>query len=241
MFTGVPTVYGINPHETSTTPLHDIGTMGLTNDGRAYRYVEASGGADLDPGGLCIAADIIANHDDIECNTFAIGDTVITVTLLGTAVVAGEYVGGYLSVIDEAGQGIMYKIQAHDASAAGGEDITVTLKEPIRVAAAAATTVTLVKNKYKDIVVSDGTQTDLPVGVPNVTITLDEFGWVQTKGMCSILVGAAVPTVGNEITIGDTAAGSVDVRATLDVVVGTCPAGIASDAGEYGVFDLRLD
>ncbi|KKN59581.1 hypothetical protein LCGC14_0540440 [marine sediment metagenome] len=239
--TGVPVAYGIKPHEDSTTQLHPLGTLGFTNDGRIYRYAQAASTA-LDPGKLTVAADIETNHEDRDVNTFAIGDTVITVSLGGTAVTANEYDEGFLNITDATGQGIAYSIKAHQVSSAGSEDITVTLNDPIVIAAEAATTATLVRNKYRDIVVSDTTQTDLPTGVPNVTIASDAFGWVQTGGLCSILVDSNDTEVGTPVTIGAGTNGGVEgLDAIAEPAVGVQPAGVGADVGEYGVFELTLD
>ena len=240
MLSGQISVFGIKPHESGSTQLHNLGTIGTAPDGRIYRYANA-GAVALGPGLLTIAVDITTNHEDLAVNTFSVGDKTITATLGATAITANEYDGGYVNVTDATGQGIMYQIESAPATDASGS-VIITLKDPIVVAAEAATTVTLVRNKYKDIIVSDGTLADLPVGVPNVTIAANEFGWVQTKGMCSILVDGNDTTAGTPITIGDTASGAVETRnAATEVHVGTQPAGTGADTGEYGVFHLELD
>ena len=237
--TGVPVIYGIKPHEISSDQKHQLGSYGVTADGRGYRYAQA-GAAACAPGLLQMAVDITAHHEDVAVNTFVAGDKNITVTLGATAITAGEYEEGFVNITDETGQGILYKI-AHCPAADASADVVITLAEPIVVGAAAATTVTLIRNKYRDILPTDGTVTDLPVGVPNVSITADYYGWVQTKGYCSILVGAGDTTPGADITIDDTTAGGVETRATVERKVGTQPAGNGADIGEYGIFELTLD
>lgn len=239
--TGVPVVYGIKPHEDTTTQLHPLGTLGFTNDGRAYRYSQAAGTA-LSPGQICIAADITSAHEDIAVNTFAIGDTSMTVTLGGTAVTANEYDEGFVNVTDANGQGIAYSIKAHQTSSAGSEDIVITLNDLIVIAAEASTTVTLVRNKYRDILVSSGSQTDLPTGVPNVTIAIDAFGWLQTGGLCSVLVGSNNTEVGTPVTFDASTSGGLEGRdAVAEPEIAVQPAGAGADVGEYGVFELTLD
>lgn len=239
MLTGVPVIYGIKPHETSSTQLHPLGTYGVTADGRGYRYAQA-GAAACNPGLLQMATDITTNHEDLAVNTFLAGDWTMSVTLGATAITGNEYAEGFVNVTDETGQGILYAIANCPATASSGT-VTVRLKEPVVVGAAAATTVTLVRNKYRDILPTDGTENDLPVGVPNVTIAANYYGWVQTKGYCSILVGAGDTTAGSDITIDTTTAGGVETRATVERTVGVQPAGAGADAGEYGVFELTLD
>lgn len=239
MFTGAPVIYGINPFEDSTEQKHPLGSVGVTNDGRTYRYAQAAGTA-VEQGTLCIAADITTNHEDIAVNTATVGDKQITATLGATAITAGEYDEGFVNVTDDTGQGTMYRIKNCPATALS-TDVIITLEDPIRTTFIAGTTVTLVRNKFRDILVSDGTITDLPVGVPNAQIAIDAYGWVQTGGYCSILVDSTDTTPGAEITVGDTTAGGVETRATTEICVGIQPAGAGADVGEYGVFDLTLD
>lgn len=237
---GAIQIFGSTTREVGSSQLHAIGQLGITADGRRYRYTE-NGAVALVAGQLCIATDVTANHEDLAVNTAAVGDKTVTVTLGATAVVANDYAGGYLNVIDETGQGVNYLIDqcpAADASAS----IVIGLHEPIVTAFADATTVTLYRNPYKEVIVSDGTQADMPVGVPNFAIPANEFGWLQTGGICSILVDTNDTTAGQPITIGDTESGAVETRnAATEVIVGRQPAGAGADAGEYGVFDLTLD
>lgn len=240
--TGVPVVYGIKPHEDSVTQLHPLGTLGFTNDGRTYRYANNAGSSALDPGKICVAADITTNHEDRAVNTFAIGDISLTIGIGGTAITSNEYDEGFVVITDDDGQGIAYSIKSHETSSVGSVDIIVTLNDPIVIAAIDNTTVTLVRNKYRDIVVSNGTQTDLPVGVPNVTIAIDSFGWVQTGGLCSVLVGSNDTEVGTPVTLDASTNGGLEgLDAVAEPQVAIQLAGVGADVGEYGTFELTLD
>lgn len=237
---GLPLIYGIHPHEVSTDQKHQLGSKGISADGRVYRYAQ-NGDTEIGPGLLCVAPDITALHEDLAVNTFAVGDTSITVTVGATAIVAGEYEEGFVNITDDTGQGIMYAI-ANCPATAGTADIVVRLSEPIRVGAIAGTTVTLMRNKYRDLRVSDVNQTDMPVGVMNVTLPIDYYGWLQVKGPCSILVDSNDTTAGSYITNGDTEAGAVETRnATAEPIVGIQPIGNNADPGEYGSYELMLD
>lgn len=238
--TGAPVIYGIIPHKDSTEQKHPVGTMGITNDGRTYRYAQAAGTA-LEPGQLCIAPDIEAQHEDRDVNTFAVGDKSITVSIGSTAITGNEYQEGFVNITDATGQGIMYKIKSCPATAINS-DVIIELEEPIVVVAEANTTVTLYRNKHRDVVVSDGTQADLPVGVPNVEIAANAFGWLQIGGPCSILVDSNDTTAGTPITVGDGTSGAVETHnAATEVYVGIQPAGTGADTGEYGIFELALN
>lgn len=238
--TGAPVIYGIVPHETSSVAQHQLGVKGVTSDGRTYRYAQC-GDTDIGPGLVVVAPDITGNHEDRDVNTFAVGDTNITVSIGATAIVGNEYEEGFVFIIDETGQGIAYKI-ANCPPTAINSDVVIRLAEPIRVAAVAATTVTLYRNKYRDVVVSDGDQIDMPVGVPNVALAADYYGWIQTRGPCSILVDGNDTTASQGITIGDTTPGAVETwDAIAEPYIGIQPIGNNSDTTEYGVYELRLD
>ena len=225
----------------SEDPRANLGEKVVTPDGREYRYAK-NGGTALNPGQLIIAADAVSNHDNLAVNTAEVGDTTLTVTLGATAVTANQYVGGYAVVNDDTGEGIAYKIIAHPTSD-GSEAIAITLEDPIKVAFADATTVTLIANKYSGLIISDGTQTDTPVGVPNVAVTADYYFWVQTKGLCPVLVdGSTQPTPGQPVTIGNATSGAVEVKnAVGEPTVGQALKGQTYTAGEYEPVYLSLE
>lgn len=236
---GLPHVYGIHPHETSEDQKHDLGTKGISADGRVYRYAQ-NGDVAIGPGLLCVAPDITALHEDIVVSTVAIGGTTIVVAA-GAAVVAGEYEEGFLNLTDGTAQGIMYAIANCPAIAAAG-NVTIRLAEPIRVATITGdTTGTLYRNKYRFLRVSDVDQIDMPVGVMNVTLPIDYYGWLQVKGPCSILTDSTDTTPGEYITNGDTEAGAVETWTVADPIVGIQPIGNNADIGEYGSYELMLD
>ena len=238
---GSPVVYGIDTKSTEANPSHQLGTIGISADGRIFRYAQAAGST-IAVGKLCIAQDITSGHEDLAVNTASVGDTTLDITLGGTAVAASEYEEGYVVVTDAAGEGEVYKMKAAPAQSSSSGVFTPTLEEGIRVAFADATTVTLVRNKYRDIIISDGTQNDMPVGVTPTSLTANEFGWVQTGGFAAILVDTSDTVAGQPITIGDNDNGAVTTHnAATEVYVGSQPAGANADAGEHGTYWLTLD
>lgn len=238
---GNASVYGIKPHETGTTPLHQLGTKGISADGRVFRYTQAAS-TQVAAGKLTIAQDVTGDHEDLAVNTAAVGDTTLSVTLGSTAISGNEYDEGLVNVTDGTGEGFMYPIESAPATDASGTCV-VQLAYPIHTAFAAATTVTLVRNKYRDIIISDGTQADLPVGVTTSVLGSDEYGWVQTGGYCSVVNdGSTTIVAGQPVTIGDATSGGVEVHnAATEVTVGFCPAGAVGATGEHVVVWLTLD
>jgi hypothetical protein len=238
MFAGTRQLSEQDIRSISSTKQVELGAVGVTSDGRVFRYAKA-GAVALDPGKLCVNADLVANHTNIVvAANVAVGDTKVTVTLGATAATADQYAEGYLTVNDAAGEGIQYKIASNGAAASAGV-ITVFLEEPIQVALTTSSEVTLKPNTYAGIVISATDQADQPVGVPNVTITAAYFGWVQTRGECAVLADEAV-TKGQTLTIGTGVAGAVEAAD----LIGEPTVGIASEAlvdTEYRAAFLTLD
>jgi len=240
MLNGIPVIYGIDPQSTEAVSQHQIGSLGVDATGRLYRYTQ-NASTELAVGILTVAADIETQHEDLAVNTAAAGDTSLDVTLGSTAITGNEYQNGYVMVIDAAGQGAVYTIKSAPAAALSTV-VTIQLVEPIVIAFEAATTVTLVRNKFRDVVISDGTQADLPVGVTPVLVPADEFFWAQTGGYSCILVDTNDTVAGQPITIGASVNGAVETHnAATEVVVGMQPTGANSDAAESGVYILTLD
>lgn len=240
MLSGVPTAFGINPLDTSSIPKAPLGTIGFSTDGRRFRYAKA-GTTGLTQGQLQIMADTDSAHDDLAVNTFSIGDMTLTVTLGASAVSDNEYDDGYAVINDGTGEGTLYRIDSVPASA-GSEAVTVVLKDAVVKAAAAATTVTLIRNPYYGILVSDGTQTDTALGVPITDVTASYYCWICVEGICPVLADTgAQPSGGSPITIGDTSTGGVEARdGAGEPYIGMGLAGHTYTSGEHEPVFLQL-
>lgn len=237
--TGAVQIFASDIYKIGTDKLHALGTMGLTGDGRVYRYVRA-GATALDPGKLTVAATQAANHENIAvAAAAAVGDTSVTVTLGATAATANQYADGYLVINDAAGEGIAYPITGHPA-ADSAASLTVQIAKPgIQVALTTSSEASLVLSPWADIVISATDQADMPVGVPNVTITAAYYGWVQTRGPVALLADETLGA-GDDITTGTGVAGAVEV---VDAVAEP-RVGYALQAGvdtEYRACYLQID
>jgi len=224
-------------HDTDSSAQLPVGTLGETTDGRKYRYASA-GGADLDPGKLTVAATQLANHENMTPAVTAIGATKVTVTLGATAATANFYANGYLVVNDVTGEGIAYRVTGHPA-ADSAATLVVTIAEPITVALDATSQVSLVANPYKTVVISATDQADMPVGVPNVTISSGEYGWIQTGGVASVWADEAI-TAGLAVTTGTGTAGQVEAKDGA----GEPQVGVALQTAvdtEYRAINLTID
>src|SRR4051812_40365961 len=109
MFTQRLSLTNQDARQVSATQLHKLGAVAETADGRVFRYA-AAGAVNLAAGKLNNPVAAVANHTNIAVATAAaVGDRSVNVTLGATATTSGQYDGGYLVVIDVAGQGSAYR------------------------------------------------------------------------------------------------------------------------------------
>jgi hypothetical protein len=204
---------------TYTSQRYDLGTQLIFQDGRKYRFAEKSGAAAV-AGFVQQAAANVANHIGQTMNTVnAVNAREFEFLVGATAVTANDYDEGYLSIDDGTGEGYIYRIATHDASA-GSENITLNLEagESVQVATAAAGTIaSILKNPYKDVVVYPTTATQVHVGVAVKPIAANGFGWLQTRGPASIMTNGTV-ILGDAVYVAATTAGTVSATTTTFAV-----------------------
>lgn len=236
MLTGFAQLNSQDARAISSTKQANIGTVGVTRDGRVYRYTRA-GGTTLDPGKLTVAATVDSNVTNKAVTAAsAIGSFQVSFTAGGT-VTADAYVDGTLNVNDATGEGITYLIAGHLTTAAQ----VVTLSEPIVVALVSATSeVTMTKNPWADTVISVADQLDMPVGIPNVSITNTYYGWTQTRGVCAALADETLP-IGSVVVAGSSTVGAVEERDTDETKADVGVAIVAGVDTEYREIFLTID
>lgn len=197
-------------HNTETTQSSEVGTVyRIDSVGKSYRYAE-NGGTAAGAGKLMVAATQTANHVNLSfASAPAAGDNYVSVTLGATAATAGDYANGQLVVQDGTGEGIAYDIEGHPAADASAS-LRVDLKKEITVAGAVSeTNVDLVKNLWKDVVISVTDQADPIAGVFNVAVAANAYGMIQTWGPAAVWQDEA-NAVGASLTTGTGVAGQVE-------------------------------
>lgn len=205
MFTGFLQLTTQDIRKISDSKGTALGSVGVTRDGRVYRYTRA-GGTTLAPGMITVAATVDTNVTNKAVTAAsAIGSTSVSFTAGGT-VTANAYVDGTLNVNDATGEGVSYLVAGHGTGTAQ----TVTLAEPVAVALVASTSeVSLTKNPWADTVISVADQLDMAVGIPNVSITNAYYGWTQTRGVCAALADESY-AIGQNLTIGSSTVGALE-------------------------------
>lgn len=213
-----------------------LGAVVHSNDGRKFRYVKA-GGTALVPGKLQQAPAVVANHQNMTASVTAIGATEVTVTLGATLATKDQYAEGLFIINDVTGQGHTYLVKSHPA-ADSGASLTLTLSDPIIVALDGTSQGSLLPNSYGAVIVNPTTPTNRPVGVAIYPIVASEFGFIQTRGLVSVLNDSGT-TVGLAVAPSQGTEGALKTGATtLDSVGSQAETGTS---GEYNWVDLRLD
>lgn len=239
MFTGPRQLTTQDVRSTSTTKSEQFGSIGVTQDGRVYRYGSAASGAALNEGELAVNADLVADHTNkLVQAAAAVGDTEVSVSLGATAATADQYAEGFLNIQDNAGEAVAYLIASHGAAALS-TTLKVFLSEPIVQALTTSSEYTLMKSPWKDTVIAATDQADAPVGVPNVEIAASSFGYLQTRGVCSVKCDEAFAR-GAALTTGTGTAGEVEA---LDAA-GEPQIGVALQTGvdnEHTAVFLTID
>jgi hypothetical protein len=253
MDTGIRTLTEQDIKVLSATKMTQYGALGMTGDGRFYRYVGFGGTSTIAPGqllvapttvaayqGLAITATTVTTATQVAANLVA-GSNTIILTNGATAVTQDQFAEGYLELlVGSAGTSGAYSLRIKGNSAAGAAGfITVTLAEPL------VNTVALVPGTDTanlNVSVYSGTAASATaavavgvtvVPVPN-TAAITNYGWVQTGGPCDVLNDAGgTITVGGGFAQSTTTAGSVvaSTASTAPAIGTTRKAITASNVG----------
>lgn len=175
----------------SATQKAVLGTRVAFDDGRVFRYFLANG--NITPGKLCKAG-LGGETNKAVAVAAAIGAKTVYVT---TAAAQTGLAEGFMSVNDATGEGITYKIKSSAANATTATSTDVTLYDPIFTALTTSSEVTLLESLYRDVALSTA-ETDVIVGICNVNVTDDYYGWIQTWGLVAVLCEGA-PAVGTAV------------------------------------------
>lgn len=206
-----------NSNVVTTKQYHPLGTVGVTRDGRVFRYASA-GAADLVIGNIVQTAAPIANHLALTSAAQAIGDgfpTPIVVTPGATAGAANLYAEGYLGVDTTPSNGYTYSISGHAAiTASTAFNLYLYPDDRLQLAFTTATRYGLIHNPWKGVIQTPTTLTAMVVGgvvtIITANTTLENYGWLQTRGTFSALINGT-PAVTAPVINGATTAGTVDV------------------------------
>ena len=227
MDVGIRTLAEQDINTLATSQQTQLGAVGVTADGRRYRYVKFGGTSTIAPGQVLVAPTTTANYQGLAITAagtggqvtanLATGATSIILTNGATAVTLDQFAEGYLEILvgsNGTSGAYSYKIKGNSLAAASGY-ITVYLAEPLRNTtnlAPGTDTANLNVSIYSGSAASSTAA--VPVGltvvpVPN-TSSVTNYGWVQTHGPADVLNDAGgTITVGGGFAQSVTTAGSV--------------------------------
>lgn len=232
--TGAAMSAGSTVYASQTVALHELGHETYSR-GRRFKYVMA--GATALVSGNCLQAPAsVVNHSARTPVAAAIGDKTITMTPLTTAITANQYAGGWITVDATTGDGYAYQIKSHPAWTAGTMVVTLMDDDPVQVAIATTSLVSLTANPWGSggasnsngviqCPVTTGTNTAIGVAVypiPASTTSVPQFGWMGVYGPFSTL-NSGTSAVNSSVIASSAAAGAVIIQATVGVgtIVGT--------------------
>lgn len=175
--------------------LYPLGTKMILADGRAFRYCKV-GSSPTVAGRLYESEATTANWNDENPTVIAAAGAIsVTVDVNATPVV-GDFADGFL--VDET-NGHTYCIKNNTAA----DPTVLTLRDPLITDLALADTVSMFMSPYADAVIKVAAEPAAPVlGVAPCAIDAKYYGWLQTRGICGVLVEGI-------LVVGDPAVASV--------------------------------
>lgn len=198
------------------TPKHPLGTMAVDKVGNLYRYCQAGASA-LVVGNTIQSAAVLTNHFGLTSAAQAIGDGAainrpIVVTPGATAGAANLYAEGDLFVSVTPGLGRRYRISGHAAiTASTAFNLYLDPEETLVEAFTTSTRYGLLMNRFKNVIQFPvTTATGTLSGIAITAIAASNYGWLQTKGICNVLI-TGTPALGAEVMCPGTAAGAAQV------------------------------
>jgi hypothetical protein len=228
--------------QSSYVPSELIGQKAATSDGRGFSLGKAGG--TLTAGQITEPAAITANYANRALTTSAAAGANQVTVVLGTTASADAFVGFWLVVNDNTGQGQgAYYITGNTAATAGNSNTTVvSIKGALAKAissTATATDVTIIPNQQSAVIQHTAVVAIPTAGAPVIDVTSGNYFWNQVTGMASILSDGTIGKNSQGI-VSDATAGAVEVRvdATVTVPVGYAPE--ATTTTDYSPFVLTL-
>lgn len=223
-------------YKSSSVPFAELGARKVVGD-RVFRYARA--------GAACTKAMLAqATTDDtyiaLQIALTAGGNAITGAKALtlyaSTNLAANFYAEGYVHVESGVGEGDMYRIKSH-ASVGSGSTGTFYLYDEIVTSFSALDLVTMTPNLYKGVLLNSGTGGRDIVGIPPISVTTDDYFWLQTWGPAPCKFSATPPTQGLAAVVGLTGAVQLGIAATDNFVGSTI---YSATGGDTGLVFLRI-
>jgi hypothetical protein len=224
LYNGVSSTQSV--FETSTTREHCIGTMGSLPGGKRFHYASLVSGTAIGPNKVAAACPPVAAHvseTGTLTGTSVAGSINLSATLGATAAYLNEYEEGHLKIQSATtGAGQAFRIPEHAAVLASGV-LSFQSPDPVVTATSGTTTWSLVHNPYGSVVICPTTLVAPAVGVTLVnwpaaaSSAAPVYGWLQTWGLCSVLLDTSALVAGHGVGLSAITAGACAVAVETDI------------------------
>jgi len=229
--------------EESETQKHRLGARFIDGD-RTFRY--AKNAAVTLGKALMTQSQVVATgtHEIIQTgHTWVAPDISGTMLITtGGTYVANEFTDGWFMGNQVASAiGDIYRVMASEINSSDDTIISLELETPIRNAILATTEMSLIPNRFYDVVIHpDTTATGYATGVPLIDITASYYFWAQTAGPAPFITdGGATIVIGDDVGIGTTDDGTCMERVTLLQSFGNVL--LVGDVDEASLVNLNID
>src|SRR3989304_4811771 len=165
-----------NIYDESSGQQHKLGELYIDPFGRKFRYVQAGASALVTGNLLQEAAEVTNFRSMVVQAAVAIGDTMIPVTLGGTAVTANQFEQGQLVVESSTGIGQLFRIIRHDVQTSTTGTCKFYVDRPVKIALTTSSQITVRKNAYDGVIQFPTTPTGGAVGVALYAMTEAYYG-----------------------------------------------------------------
>jgi len=227
-------------------PQHKLGELHIDEWGNKYRYVQA-GGTALVTGNLLQSAAEDTNFKNMDlAAAVSIGDTMISVTLGGTAVTSNMFEGGELYVSYGTGIGQLFRIVRHDVQSTTTGTCKFYLNRAVKIALTTASSkISVKKNPYDGVIQYPATtQTEAAAGIALYAMQANYYGWVQTGGDAVVLYDTGTNTSNGATGLAPSAAVAGSVKPVADaegsIVIGFARDVVSTDS-YMGLAHLIID
>jgi len=228
--------------ETSSTQKHRLGARYIDGD-RIFRYAKNSSAGTLSKA-LMTQTQVVETktHEIVQTgHTWSAGDVSGTMLVTtGGAFVENEFTDGWLFANKVNVIGDIYRVMASDANTT--TILNLELETPIRNAIIATTELSLIPNRFYDVVGFPTTVTGYATGVALVDIAASYYGWLQTAGPAPLIVDTGETVViGSTVGLPNTSSvvGACGVRLTLEQSWGNVL--LVGAVAEPAIVNLTID
>lgn len=247
----------------STNKQVEYGAVGMTADGRIYRYVGYGGTSTIAPGQLLIAPAYTTNYVGLAITATTVsttpaqttasltaGSNFLVLTNGSTAITQDQFAEGYLAVNQTSGTSngpLVYKILGNTAAAASTGYVTVYLVEAeglrnASVLTPGTDTATLYVGPWNGV--NSSSTAGRVVGVSPIqvvnTSAITNYGWIQTYGSVWLTNDAGgTLTVGEGFAQSTTTAGDIVAVSSTAHDIGQTERAISGSAIGPCLIDLE--